>query len=109
MSSAARVAARSICCHLEAHRRVGGQVALRQSGLAEDADQQVVEIVGDAAREQAKALEPLRVLHAAVERPPLLLGAHALGHLVLERLESVHSRAPVSPCSRARNWRTRTR
>ena len=73
---------------LLAHGRTAGQVHLREPGLPEDADEQVVEVVHNAAGEKAEALEPLRVLHAAIERPPLVFGARTLGNLTLQRLRA---------------------
>ena len=40
---------------------VGGKQLLGQAGVADDADQQVIEIVGDTARQQAEAFELLRL------------------------------------------------
>ena len=57
---------------LRRRRRVGIAHALTQElGVAEDAGEQVVEVVRDAAREHAEAVEPLRALHLLLERAPL--------------------------------------
>ena len=67
-----------------APRRARRQIREREAGLAEDADEQVVEVVRDAAGQHAEALEALRLLDAIVERPPLALGAFPLQHLVTQ-------------------------
>ena len=65
-------------------RGAGRQIGERETGFPEHADQQVVEVVGDAARQHAEALEPLRLLDSLVEQPALPLGPLPLDHLVPE-------------------------
>ena len=67
-----------------ASRRSGRQIREREAGLAEDADEQVVEVVRHAAGQHAEALEALRLLDAIVESSPFALGAFALEHLVAQ-------------------------
>ena len=67
-----------------ASRRSGRQIRECEAGLAEDADEQVVEVVRHAAGQHAEALEALRLLDAIVERSPFALGAFPFEHLVTQ-------------------------
>ena len=62
-----------------AARGLGRHLQQRQVGVAEDRREQVVEIVRDAAREHAEALQLLRLLHLRLELAPLLLRPVACG------------------------------
>jgi hypothetical protein len=57
----------------------GGRQAARQAGLAEDAGQDVVEVVRDAAGEEPQALELLGVQQAALEIAGRVFDRDALG------------------------------
>jgi hypothetical protein len=60
-------------------RRPARQLHQSQAGVAENSDQQVVEIVRDAAGEEPQALHLLRLLDAPLEPAALLFAALALG------------------------------
>ena len=62
-----------------ADRVVGGQLARGEADAGEDHRQQVVEVVGDAARELADALQALGLGQAMLELGALLGAAAALG------------------------------
>ena len=84
MSSLARNAARSMRSTCLRPGEPGRQIREGEAGLAEDADEQVVEVVRDAAGQHAEAFEALRLLDAIVERPPFALGAFPFQHLVTQ-------------------------
>ena len=84
MSSLARKRGALDAFDVLAPRRSGRQIRECEAGLAEDADEQVVEVVRHAAGQHAEALEALRLLDAIVERSPLALGAFPLQHLVTQ-------------------------
>lgn len=65
-----------------APRRARRQIGEGKAGLAEDADEQIVEVVRHAAGQHAEAFEALRLLDSIVERPPLTFGPFPLLHLV---------------------------
>ncbi len=67
---------------------LGRQRVERQVGEAEHADQQVVEVVGDAAGQEPQALDPLGVLQAALGLQPLVLGPHPLADVDEEQGEA---------------------
>jgi hypothetical protein len=49
------------------------EVHERETRVAEDSDEQIVEVVRDAAREDAETLQLLRVLHFRLEGTPLCI------------------------------------
>jgi hypothetical protein len=71
-----------------AQRVARRQVAEREARLADDRREQVVEVVRDPAREHTEALEPLHLLHAALERAPLLFLAAPLAEVARHRDEA---------------------
>ena len=73
-----------------AGRRVVGQLEQRQVGVAEDAGQQVVEVVRDAAGQHAEALELLRVAHLLLAAPAFVEQA---------RVADGDGRLSATPCS----------
>ena len=76
-----RGALRSFLDLLEAReqRRAFGQVEERERGVADDAGEEVVEIVRDATGEDAETFELLRFLQLGLHALPLLLGLFARG------------------------------
>jgi len=72
---------------------LGGQIADGEVGQPDDARENVVEIVRNAAGKHAQAFEPLRMLHLAFKTAALLLLADARGH-VLHRADDADG-APV--------------
>jgi hypothetical protein len=63
--------------HVLLHPRVGGAV-LDEAGVAQDRRQQVVEVMGDAARQLADALQALGVMQFVLEPVPLPFGPDPL-------------------------------
>ena len=58
-----------------------GQQRQRQTGVAQHAGQQVVEVVGDAAGQDAKALQLLGVLELGLELATVVLGPLVFGEI----------------------------
>ena len=71
---AARSEAPMTCCRLAQARIVRVEAPAQQLAVAHDHHEQVVEVVGDAAREPADRLHLLRLAQLLLEPPPLLLG-----------------------------------
>ena len=62
-------------------RRVRREPRERELGVAEDPDEQVVEVVRDAAREQPQALQPLRLDELLLEQRALVLDLPSRRHV----------------------------
>ena len=68
----------------------------RESGVSEHADEEIVEVVRDAAGQHAEALELLHVLHLRFETAPLFFGAHAIGDVAVAPDAAVDMRRRTS-------------
>ena len=59
------------CFEIFPHRTLGGKIVQHDAGVAHDAGKQVVEVVRDAARQHAQALQLLGLLQPVIKPPSL--------------------------------------
>ena len=72
-----------------------GRLRPQDHHVAQDGGEQVVEVMGDPARQDAQALQPLGLLHLPLQLAPLLLAPLQVGHVQREAAEAggaVHPR-----------------
>ena len=101
MSSAARCAVELNLSNAIVRGRIVIDLGQRQSGVAEHADQQVVEVVRDAAGQHAEAFELLHVLHLRFEPATLLLRPHAIGHVAVTPDAAIDQSGPRAAAASA--------